>query len=470
MLRAAQTVSRNAARRAPARSLSTHPPFQRKFGGEVVAVVGGQRCGEKMEPLLEVLGSEADVIVRAASDSVSRLNYFENKFDFARRSIPAGIRNPGTTCLLGNGVVVCPDELQLALKELRDDIDVDGRVNVSDRAHVRLDMHPMIEHMLMHGTNKKVDDLTTRGVAACYIAKTARVGIRVCDIIDGNETRLRKLVKRQVEFWRSMRLTEHVGTDPAMQCLLHAGIDRTTQRLLEAGKRIAPLVVDGVDFMNEAIESGKNVMIEGPSSVMLDNDFGAYPHVESSNTSIGGVCAGLGIPPRSIDRVIGVFNAYTAHVGKSPFPTYVRYTPDRSVYTGEIPWRLTIDSAWYERRLGWFDAVQARHAHRISGFDALTVANLGALSDHPKILVATAYRHRGRILSSFPASLDTLADVEVVYETLPGWMEDIDKVKAFEDLPANAKAYVRFIEECVGVPVEWVHIDRWKGDVLKVSE
>lgn len=228
-------------------------------------------------------------------------------------------------------------------------------------------------------------------------------------------------------------------------------------------ERLRPHIVDGVTFIHKALTENKRVLVEGANALMLDLDFGTYPFVTSSSTSIGGVCTGLGIPPQSIGEVIGVAKAYTTRVGGGPFPT--EQLNDIGVHLQEVgaEWGVTTGR---RRRCGWLDLVVLRYSCLVNGYTKLNLTKLDVLDGLGEIKVATSYKIDGVELQSFPADLERLAQVEVGYETLPGWKEDISKVTKYDDLPALAKKYVEFIEDFLGVHIGWIGVGAARESML----
>jgi adenylosuccinate synthase len=238
-----------------------------------------------------------------------------------------------------------------------------------------------------------------------------------------------------------------------------------TLLLLQAfAERLRPYIVDGVTFIHTAISQKRRVLVEGANALMLDLDFGTYPYVTSSSTSIGGVCTGLGIPPMAIGDIIGVVKAYTTRVGAGPFPTEL--TDEIGVHLQEVGAEYGVTTG-RRRRCGWLDLVVMRYSCLINGYTSLNLTKLDILDNLKEVKVAIAYLQDGKELTSFPADLEVLASVDVKYTTLPGWEGDISLAKTFEELPGNCRKYVEFIESFLGVKVEWIGVGPARDSMIK---
>jgi adenylosuccinate synthase len=401
-----------------------------------IAVLGAQWGDEGKGKIVDLLTPGFSIVARYQGGHNAGHTVYANGRKFVLRLLPSGILHPGITCVIGNGLVVDPQALFGEIDELAAaGIDVGDRLMISDKAHLILPYHRELDLLSEARRGERKIGTTSRGIGPAYEDKIARRGVRVGDL--ANRSSLADAVEHNVAA-RNRLIAE--STMDAQQVL--ADLER-------AWVRMRPWVADASLFLARAREDGRSIMFEGAQGTLLDIDHGTYPYVTSSNATIGGVCTGLGVPPRAIDRVLGVAKAYTTRVGEGPLPTEL---------TGEMGDRLRESGQEFgavtgrPRRCGWFDAVAVRYASRINGLDALALTKLDVLVGMPELQVCTAYRCRGKVLTEMPGELSELAACEPVYETLPGWTEPTRGVREYSDLPREARAYVARLEEITGVP------------------
>jgi adenylosuccinate synthase len=356
---------------------------------------------------------------------------------FVLHLIPSGILHPGVTCIIGNGVVLDPQALFKEIDELgRMGIAVDGRLLISEKAHVILPYHRELDVLSEARRGERKIGTTSRGIGPAYEDKIGRRGIRICDLL-GDRAALQEEVRENVN------ARNHIIKDSTLDW------KPLFDQLLAYGERIRPWAADCSLFLARTIKEGKNVMFEGAQATLLDIDHGTYPFVTSSNASVGGVCTGLGVPPRAIGGVLGVAKAYTTRVGEGPLPTEL---------SGPLAERLREGGQEYgastgrPRRCGWFDAVVVRYSARINGLDALALTKLDVLDGLPEVLLCTGYKTPGGTLSEFPADLRMLAAAEPVYETMPGWSAPTKGATRIAQLPPEARRYIERLEAVSGVP------------------
>lgn len=378
---------------------------------------------------------------------------------FAFHLLPCGVIYKHTKNLLGNGTVIHLESLFKELAELdAAGIDWAGRVLISDRAHILFDCHKaadgvMEDRRAAAGGGGKIGT-TKQGIGPCYASKASRVGIRV------------GLLKHPEAFRAALgRLAKdmHASYGVVMD------VEAEAAKYAKLAERVVPMIVDGVDYVHTALADGKRVIAEGANAALLDVDFGTYPYVTSSPTTAGGIATGLGIAPRLLESAVGVVKAYTTRVGGGPFPTELtdsRGGGDRPLNAPGTEIGLHLQTVGGEvgvttgrkRRCGWFDAVVVRYAHALNGFTSLNLTKLDVLDELETIKIAVGYTLRGVPLAphAFPALLEDLAAVDVVYETLPGWRASTRGVTSFGALPKAAQAYVKRIEALTGVPVAYI--------------
>jgi adenylosuccinate synthase len=409
----------------------------------VRVVVGAQWGDEGKGKIVDLLSDEADVVVRYQGGPNAGHTVVVNGETTVLHLVPSGILHPDRTCVLGNGVVVNLEGLFGELDALAArGVDWEGRVRVSERAHLILPAHRAMEEHEEKGPGAV--GTTLRGIGPAYRDKMARIGTTVGEFLDRGRF-LDSLARQRAWRERTVPALPEAAVDPE-------AVEATLGPYRE---RLAPLVHDTGLFLNRAAAEGRRILLEGAQGTLLDVDLGTYPFVTSSNAAAGGACTGSGLGPRQIDEVIGVTKAYSTRVGLGPFPTELH---------GEAGALLRDQGAEFgattgrPRRCGWLDGVALRYAVRTNGLDALVVTKLDVLSGQPVVRVATAYRAGGELLTEFPGRIGLLEHAEPVYEELPGWTEPLGAARASGDLPEAARAFLKRIAEIAGVRVSLVSV------------
>ncbi|HSQ60634.1 MAG TPA: adenylosuccinate synthase [Acidobacteriota bacterium] len=405
-------------------------------------IVGAQWGDEGKGKIVDLLSEEADVVARYQGGPNAGHTVCFGGQTFILHLIPSGILRPRTLCYIGNGVVLDPAALRAEREAVeKGGIDVNGRLFVSGSTHVILPDHKVIERAGESGSTPI--GTTGRGIGPAYTDKAGRVGMRVVDLLDPaiRESRIRALRDR------TLRL---VGPDadvlPIADVLEGAARD---------AEMLRPLVVNVSLEVNQALRSGKRVLLEGAQGTHLDVDHGTYPYVTSSSAAAGGACTGVGIGPTHIEEVIGVAKAYATRVGNGPFP---------SELSGETADRLREEGREYgattgrPRRCGWFDVVALRHAARVNGLTSLVITKLDVLDRLAEVSAVVAYEIAGRRVAEMPESLAELEALKPVLETFPGWKKPTTAARHWEDLPPEARKYLDRLEELVGVPIRLVSV------------
>lgn len=418
-----------------------------------LVVVGTQWGDEGKGKITDLLSAEADMVVRYQGGNNAGHTVMVNGEVFRLHLIPSGVLYPQATCIIGNGVVVDPRVLfeEMAALEARGVRTF--RLYISDRAHVIMPYHRQMDQLEEAARSPEARIGTTgRGIGPCYVDKVARTGIRVGDLLH-KDTLARKL--RHVLAEKNAILTG-VYHQPPLE------LEPLLEEYLAYGERLRPMVTDTSRLVAEAVRAGKRVLFEGAQGTLLDVDHGTYPFVTSSSATAGGAATGSGIGPTYIDKVLGVAKAYTTRVGQGPFPTELfdatgEYIRERGHEYGTTTGR--------PRRCGWFDAVIVRYAARINGLSGLALMSTDVLDGLEKVKVCVAYRVGNELRDDVPADLEEFAACQPVYEELPGW-EGTQGAERWDQLPANAQRYIRFIEETVGVPVAIVSVGRERHQTL----
>ena len=376
---------------------------------------------------------------------------------FATHLLPSGILTPGTTSVIGNGVVISPEALFRELDELAArGVDV-SRLVVSANAHIIASYHSTIDKVTERFLGKNRIGTTGRGIGPAYADKINRIGIRVADLFD--ESILTQKVEGSLDVKNQLLAKAYNRRAVA--------VDAVVEELLSYAERLRPMVADTALLLNRALDEGKTVLFEGAQATMLDVDHGTYPFVTSSNAVAGGVCTGAGIGPTRIDRVIGVIKAYTTRVGSGPFPTEL-FDED-----GEKLWKVGGEvgvSTGRDRRCGWYDAVIARYASRVNGLTDLFLTKLDVLSSWERVPVCVAYDINGVRHDEMPMTQSEFHHAKPVYEFLDGWWEDISGCRTFAALPKNAQAYVEALEEMSGTRIWGVGVGPGREQTLVVHE
>ncbi len=419
-----------------------------------LVVVGAQWGDEGKGKLVDVLAERADLVVRYQGGANAGHTVVIGDTQFVLRQIPSGILHTGVVCVVGNGVVLEPETFFGELDRLAErGISTAGRIFVSDRAHLVLPYHKLLD-----AASEKSQKLGTtgRGIGPAYEDKYGRRGIRVTDL--RHLDCARALLADRVQ--RANRLLEMMGSAERASFEQHAALlERLAPRLL-------PLAADAGLLVHRAVRDGKRVLLEGAQGSLLDVDHGTYPFVTSSNTTAGGAAVGAGIGPTLVHGVLGVVKAYTTRVGNGPLPT------EAAAPHGERLRELGGEFGAVTgrpRRCGWFDATVVRYAARVNGLTGLAVTKLDVLDGFEEIPVCNAYRLDGEACEEMPAEVEALGRVEPTYEVLRGWSRPTGGARSLEDLPREARAYLDRLEALSGVPVRYVSVGTRRDQIIETG-
>jgi len=416
----------------------------------VCVVLGSQWGDEGKGKLVDILSQQYDIVARCQGGSNAGHTIIVDGNKFAFHLLPSGILHKNATCLIGNGVVI---HLPTLFKELaaldEKGIDYQGRLKISDRAHLLFDYHQIVDGMQEDELAGEKIGTTKKGIGPCYSMKAQRTNLRVGDL-----RYMKHFAENLAKNVESIQKRYKFEYDVAAE----------VERYKKYAELLEPMIVDSVAYVNEAYDSGKKILIEGANATMLDLDFGTYPFVTSSSASIGGACTGLGIAPSLIGSSIGIVKAYTTRVGSGPFPTELLDGLGDAVREKGREYGTTTGRP---RRCGWLDTFVLRYTHRINRFTALNITKLDVLSDLAEIKIGVGYSYKGQKLTHFPSNLEILANVEVEYETMPGWQSDITKVRSYAELPDAAKKYIERIEQLVGCPVKWIGVGPGRDEMIE---
>ncbi|MEZ5316573.1 MAG: adenylosuccinate synthase [Vicinamibacterales bacterium] len=404
-----------------------------------LCVLGAQWGDEGKGKIVDLLTPRFSIVARYQGGHNAGHTVYVGGRKFVLHLIPSGILHPDVICVIGNGVVVDPHALFAELDELASlGIAVDGRLLVSDKAHLILPYHRELDLLHEARRGERRIGTTSRGIGPAYEDKIGRRGVRVGDLADASDDgALAGAIRENVE--ARNRLVGGVAMKAA----------DVVRDLRQSWARLQPFVADTSLYLHRALAERRPIMFEGAQGTLLDIDHGTYPFVTSSNATAGGASTGLGIGPRAIQGVLGVAKAYTTRVGEGPLPTELH---------GEAGERLRESGQEYgastgrPRRCGWFDAVAVRYAVRVNGIDALAITKLDVLDSMDELKICTGYRVAGTVVTEMPGDTAQLAVCEPVYETVPGWSRPTLGVTNYDELPDEARAYIARLETVCGVP------------------
>lgn len=416
----------------------------------VTVILGAQWGDEGKGKLVDFLSGSVDMCARCqgGDNAGHTIVIGDQKYDF--HILPSGLMNPNCLNLIGSGVVIHIPSFFAELEKIeKKGISTKGRIFISDRAHLVLDYHRVADELKEVELGAYSIGTTKRGIGPAYSNKAERSGIRVHHLFDFVEF---ERLFRQNYISYSMRYG-HFEFD----------VENEIEKYKNYAEKLRPYVVDAVYFIHLAITSQKRILVEGANALMLDIDYGTYPYVTSSNTSIGGVCTGLGLPPKKIKNIIGVVKAYTTRVGFGPFPTELLDNIGIYLQQTGSEWGVTTGR---KRRCGWLDLVLVRYSNWINGYSSLMITKLDVLDTLEEIKVGIAYKIDGKEIPYISADLKTFKNVEVEYKTLQGWKTETKGCKSFDALPVQAQAYIQFIESFINIKVLYIGVGPDRDNII----
>ncbi|KAI5854390.1 Adenylosuccinate synthetase [Tricharina praecox] len=414
-------------------------------------VLGSQWGDEGKGKLVDILCEDVEVCARCAGGNNAGHTIVVNGVSYDFHMLPSGLVNPKCLNLIGTGTVVHIPSFFAELEAIqKKGIDSTDRIFISDRAHLVFDLHQLVDGLEEIELGAQNIGTTRKGIGPTYSTKAARSGVRVYEIFNWSE------------FEKKLRALEH-GYKKRFGDLLQYDVEKELAQFKVYYETLRPYVIDAVPFIAAAFKANKKVLVEGANALMLDIDYGTYPYVTSSNTGVGGVITGLAISPFNIKNIIGVVKAYTTRVGSGPFPTEQLNEAGEHLQVVGREWGVTTGR---KRRCGWLDLVIVKYSTAVNHYTSLNLTKLDILDGLKELQIAVAYKVDGVELESFPADLNTLAKVEPVYKTMPGWTEPTTKLTEYDQLPKEAKEYIAFIEEFIGVRVDWVGVGPGREHML----
>jgi adenylosuccinate synthase len=419
-------------------------------------LIGAQWGDEGKGKIIDVLTEKVDWVVRYQGGNNAGHTVEIGNEKYVLHLVPSGILHAGKKCVIGNGLVVDPVALVKEIKGVVDrGIDPSGRFFISDRAHVVLPYHKLIdEYREKKPSSGKMIGTTKRGIGPTYGDKAARTGLRMGDLIDQNrETLLRERITANNRILMALGAAE-------------INADEVVRDTLAAADYLAPFIQDTIPMLHAAIQKGQPILFEGAQGTMLDIDYGTYPFVTSSSATAGGACTGSGVPPHKIDKVLGVIKAYSTRVGEGPFPTELTDATGEALRKAGNEFGATTGRP---RRCGWFDLVVARYSLMVNGIDVWAVTKLDVMDEMETIRICVAYECDGKRLEHVPANVRLLERCKPIYEDMPGWLCSTKSVSSWVELPEKAQKYIRRLEELTGVKVGILSVGPKRDSTIMLS-
>lgn len=424
-----------------------------------VVVVGLQWGDEGKGKITDFLASQAELVARYQGGNNAGHTVVVGEDEFKLHLVPSGILYPGKLCVLGNGVVINPGVLLKELNGLKErGVDISG-MRISDRAHVIMPYHPLLDQLDEASRTVGKIGTTGRGIGPAYVDKYARYdSIRMVDLMDQDvfKEKLTEIIRVK------NRLLERIYADQGVE------FGPVYEEYLSYADQLREYITDTSVLINRALKDGKKVLFEGAQGTLLDIDYGTFPFVSSSSPAAGGACTGTGVGPTRIDKVVGVIKAYSTRVGEGPFPTEL--SEDLVSLLRDGRGREYGVTTGRPRRCGWFDGVIAEYSVRVNGVNSLVVMKLDVLDQLKTVKICTGYQYRNSVLKEFPASLKVLAECTPIYEELPGWGCDTTKAKELKDLPVQARDYLKRIADLAGAPIGMVSVGWRRDETILVNE
>jgi adenylosuccinate synthase len=419
----------------------------------VVAVIGAQWGDEGKGKMVDMLAEKARYVVRFSGGDNAGHTVVNPLGEFKLRLTPSGIFYKDATSIIGNGVAVNPAVLNAEIDGLNARGVNTSKLLISDRAHLIMPYHIVIEGLQEEALADKAIGTTRKGIGPAFADKVARTGIRAGDLLDKEVLRSRLATTLELV---NRVLKGAYGAEPL-------AFEPIYQQYCEYADRWAPCVCDTSAVLAEAIERKEPVLLEGAQGFLLDPDYGTYPFTTSSSPTAAGACLGSGIAPNKITHILGVFKAFQTRVGAGPMPTELNDATGDTIRERGHEYGTVSGRA---RRCGWFDAVAARLSARINGFTSIIITRLDIMDVFPKLKICTGYKLDGKVIDNFPASVTALERCEPVYEEIPGWEKPTSDARMFSDLPLNAQRYIKRLEELLGCPVGLISVGARREETI----
>ena len=423
----------------------------------VIAVVGGQWGDEGKGKVIDLLAEKANIVVRFSGGDNAGHTVINPYGEFRLHLVPSGIFYPQVTCIIGNGVAINPAVLLEEIDNLQSHGVGTSRLSISDRAHLIMPYHTLLDRLEEERRSKRAIGTTLRGIGPAFADKAARLGIRTGDLLDKGVFLDR--LKAALEL-KNIILTKVYQSPPL-------SLEEVYQQYCDHGERLRPFIRETSSAIREAAAKGELILLEGAQGTLLDPDFGTYPYVTSSSPLAGASCIGSGLGPRGIDRVLGIFKAYDTRVGAGPMPTELKDKTGDLIREKAGEYGATTGRP---RRCGWFDTVAGRFSVQINGLTDIALTHLDIYDGFPTINICTAYKFKGQALTSFPSDAAVLEECRPIYEELDGWQESITGVQDLKKLPLGARRYLSRLEDLLSCPISLVSIGRDRRQIISVRD
>lgn len=421
----------------------------------VIAIIGGQWGDEGKGKVVDLLAEKANLVARFSGGTNAGHTVVNPYGEFRMRLVPSGIFHPQTTCIIGNGVVIDPAVLLEEIEQLQKRGVNTSKLFVSERAHLIMPYHLILDDLEEKSRGGKALGTTRKGVGPAYVDKMARLGIRAGDLLD-KEYLFQRL--RSVLESKNSLLTKVYGVSPL-------SLEEIYHQYSQYGNRLASFIRETEPLLEQALDRGEVILLEGAQGTLLDIDFGTYPYVTSSSPAAGGACTGVGLSPVKIDRIIGVFKSYTTRVGGGPMPTELKDETGELIRQHAKEFGTTTGRP---RRCGWFDAVAALFSAKINSYTGIALTRLDILDIFPSVKICVEYEVNGKRLDTLPSSSTILEKCQPRYEELPGWQTSTSNLRRFEELPAAARRYVKRLEQLMGCPVDLISVGPKREQTIMV--
>ncbi len=422
----------------------------------VIAVLGAQWGDEGKGKVVDLLAQKARVVVRFSGGDNAGHTVINPYGEFKLHLVPSGIFSSQAVCIIGNGVVINPAVLIDEIDQLNQRGVDTSRLFISDRAHLIMPYHILLDGLEEESRAGKALGTTRRGVGPAFADKAARLGIRTGDLLD-KERLLERL--RLILDYKNIILTKIYGVSPL-------SLDEVYSQYCQYGERLAPYIRETTIMLEEALNREELVLLEGAQGALLDPDFGTYPYTTSSSPLAGGSCLGAGLGPTRLSRILGVFKAYCTRVGSGPMPTELKDETGDLIREQAHEYGTTTGRP---RRCGWFDAVAARFSTRINGFTGTAITRLDILDIFPNLKICVGYKLDGKTIDYFPGSIAALDKCQPIYEELPGWQVPTNHIREYEQLPPQARQYITRLEELASCPVNLISVGSAREQTIEVK-
>jgi len=416
-----------------------------------VVIIGAQWGDEGKGKIVDFLTEKSDYVVRFQGGCNAGHTVVVGEEKYILHLIPSGILHKNKKCIIGNGVVLDPAGLLKEIETLvNKGVEIDNNLYIAKHCHLIMPYHIAIEEQ---SEKKKKIGTTKKGIGPCYTDKIARNGVRMVDLLYPEV--LRRKIQANLEIINFL-LKNLYNAEPLDE-------QKIFNQYMDFAGKLKKYIADADILINEAIDSGKNVLFEGAQGTLLDIDHGTYPYVTSSNTVAGGACTGAGVSPRKINSIIGIVKAYTTRVGEGPFPTEIKDSLGEQIRQRGGEYGATTGRP---RRCGWLDLVGLRHSIRVNGFTGIAITKLDILDGIDRLKVCVGYKYGNSVLEEFPKELEILENCTPLYEELPGWKESTKGIKDYENLPENAKKYLQFIEDSLKVKIQIISTGQKRDEII----